>query len=203
MIMQPHQELRVLIIPGLCNSEPSHWQSWLQTQYRGAKRVQQADWHHPELEAWADRIGDTITRGRPGTRWIAVAHSFGVLALARHIGRHQHTGQAHRIVSALLVAPADPIKFKVDHALPQGGLGLPTTLIGSEDDPWMPLHRAREWAQRWGSRFQNLGAVGHINTESGFGPWPLARYKVDQMIRDQQRTHRIDRAHPLELNFAV
>ena len=63
------------------------------------------------------------------------------------------------------------------------------SVIGSEDDPWMPLDRARDWAHTWGGGFVNLGRVGHINTESGFGPWPLARQKVDHLVRQQQRLH--------------
>lgn len=197
--------IRVLIIPGLRNSGHGHWQSWLQTQYRGAKRVEQANWSHPDVQAWSERIDATLARAPVHTQWIAVAHSFGCLALAHHLARHR--GSRARttggIRAALMVAPADPIKFGVTAQLPKEGLGIPATLIGSENDPWMPLERAHEWASLWGAGFQNLGEVGHINTESGFGPWPLARYKVDQMIRHIQRQRRIERAHPLEFNYGV
>ncbi|MDE2592862.1 MAG: alpha/beta hydrolase [Burkholderiales bacterium] len=195
--------LRVLIIPGLHNSEAGHWQTWLQGQYRGAKRVQQTDWDTPDLDAWAAQIQHTIAHAHSHTTWIAVAHSFGCLALARYIDQQRATGADPRVGSALLVAPADPVKFGVVHRLPHEGLGIPATLIGSENDPWMPLERAQQWATLWGARFQNLGTVGHINVESGFGPWPLARIKVDQMIREQQRQRRIERAHPLEFHYAV
>lgn len=198
--------IRVLIVPGLNDSGPAHWQTWLQTQYRGAVRVKQAQWDQPDLDAWADRIKQPLARHPIDTTWIAVAHSFGCLALARHLAlRPSQAGVAHPggIQAALMVAPADPIKFGVSSRLPTHGLGIPSTLIGSENDPWMPLERAQFWAQLWGTRFQNLGEVGHINTESGFGPWPLARFKVDQMIRDQQRQRRLDRAHPMELSYAV
>lgn len=195
--------LRVLVIPGLRNSEARHWQSWLQAQYRGAKRVQQQCWNTPDLDAWAARIGQTIGRAHDGTQWIAVAHSFGCLALARYIDQQRAAGHDHHIASALLAAPTDPVKFDVVHQLPQEGLGIPAHLIGSENDPWMPLERAQQWASLWGAKFQNLGEVGHINVESGFGPWPLARYKVDQMIREQQRQRRLERAHPLEFHYAV
>lgn len=195
--------LRVLIIPGLRNSEEGHWQTWLQGQYRGAKRVQQTCWDTPDLDAWAAQIKSTLARAHSHTTWIAVAHSFGCLALARYIDQQRAAGDDPRVGSALLVAPADPVKFDVVHRLPQEGLGIPCSLIGSENDPWMPLERAQQWAALWGARFQNLGPVGHINTESGFGPWPLARFKVDQMIREQQRHRRIERAHPLEFHYAV
>ncbi|HYR24687.1 MAG TPA: alpha/beta hydrolase [Aquabacterium sp.] len=200
----PGSPVRVLIVPGLRDSGEAHWQTWLQSQYRGAVRVQQQDWHQPDLQRWAQTITDTLARHDPRTEWVAAAHSFGCLALARHLlQRRARAPQEGGIRAALLVAPADPIKFGVSHLLPTDGLGIPTTLIGSEDDPWMPLSRAQEWARAWGAGFQNLGAVGHINTESGFGPWPLARYKVDHLIRHQQRQHRLERVHPMELSYAI
>lgn len=193
--------IRVLVIPGLRNSGEAHWQTWLQRQYAGAVRVNQHNWHEADLSAWADRIDQVVAHASRHTQWIAVAHSFGSLALAQHLAwraqREQQSasvadaagvGPRHsRIVAALMVAPADPVKFSLTEALPQHNLGLPLSVIGSENDPWMPLERAREWAHRWGGGFINLGAVGHINTESGFGPWPLSRQKVDHLIRQQLR----------------
>lgn len=197
--------VRVLIIPGLRSSGPGHWQSWLQTQYRGAVRVNQADWDTPDLNKWSQQIDQTLARFAPDTQWIAVAHSFGTLALAHHLARHRttHQGQQGGIRAALMVAPADPDKFQLADQLPQDGLGLPATVIGSENDPWMPLERAHQWATQWGAGFQNLGQAGHVNTESGYGPWPLARYKVDQMIRFLQRQKRLERAHPMEFNYGI
>lgn len=196
------QPLRVLVIPGLHDSGEAHWQTWLHGQYRGALRVRQDDWTRPDLAAWSRRIGRTIERAPAGTQWVAVAHSFGCLALA-HFLTNEAERAAQHVRSALLVAPADPNKFDLVDQLPRHGLGRPTTLIGSETDPWMPLDRARLWAQTWGSRFVNLGDAGHINTDSGYGPWPLARYWVDHLIRDQQRERRLERAHPLELHYAI
>jgi len=167
--------------------------------------VKQADWAQPDLDSWAAQIARTIAKSTASTTWVAVAHSFGCLALARYLRDLNPvlSPSGGGIRSALLVAPADPVKFQVVEALSEPGLGLPTTVIGSENDPWMPLASARDWAEHWGARFINLGAVGHINTESGFGPWPLARFHVDQLIRDQQRQRRIERVHPMELNYAI
>jgi uncharacterized protein len=199
------EPIRVLIIPGLHNSGDAHWQTWLQGQYKGAVRVHQQDWQNPDLEAWSTQIDKTMARVKPSGPWIAVAHSFGCLALAHHLTRPESSRQATNrgIQAALMVAPADPIKFGLAHSLSRDGLGIAATVIGSENDPWMPLARAQEWAGHWGAHFQNQGAVGHINTESGFGPWPLARFKVDQMIRYLQRQRRLERAHPMEFSFAI
>lgn len=197
----PRRSVRVLIVPGLRDSGPTHWQTWLQSQYVDAVRVQQHDWQRPDLEAWSARIEETLSRHSRHTQWVAVAHSFGTLALAHHLATRQVAQAPHadsalgdatgvglrhgRIAAALMVAPADPVKFQIEGRLPRHPLELPLTVIGSEDDPWMPLERAREWAHAWGAGFRNLGRVGHINTESGFGPWPLARQKVDNLIRQQ------------------
>ena len=49
-----------------------------------------------------------------------------------------------------------------------------------------------------------VGAVGQVfDAESGHGSWPWVRFKVDQLICDQQRQRRLERAHPLELNYAI
>jgi predicted alpha/beta hydrolase family esterase len=204
-----HVPIRILVVPGLHDSGPGHWQTWLQGQYRGAVRVVQSDWHRPDLSAWSERIAQTLARHDPRTEWVAVAHSFGCLALAHHLGLHNAmskgpltAGLAH-IRAALMVAPADPDKFGVTHHLPTQGLGLPATLVGSNTDPWMRADQAQAWAARWGVNFHNLGDAGHINVESGFGPWPLARYKVDQMVRHLQQQRRLARAHPMEFSYAI
>jgi uncharacterized protein len=165
---------RLLVIPGLNDSGPTHWQSGLQRQYRDSRRVVQRDFSQPDLDRWAQRIQSTIESAGSGP-WVAVAHSFGVLALARHLAEHPDGP----IQAALLVAPADPDRFGIAESLPHTRLPVPTQLIASSNDPWMSAATALRWASRWGSHFRNLGAVGHINAESGFGPFPLAQRWVE------------------------
>ncbi|MEO8152621.1 MAG: alpha/beta hydrolase [Rhizobacter sp.] len=189
--------VRVLVVPGLHDSGPAHWQTWLQAHFRHSVRVQQDDWGRADLERWADRVAVTVAR-EPAARWVAVGHSFGCLALARYLAQE---GQG--IHAALLVAPADPEKFGVASRLPQSRLVVPSALIGSDTDPWMHADSARAWARLWGSHFINLGDVGHINTESGFGALPQAKTMVELMIHRAERARRVDRAHPMELSFAI
>jgi predicted alpha/beta hydrolase family esterase len=189
--------VRVLIVPGLHGSGEAHWQSWLQAQCKDAVRVVQDDWHTPDLPRWTERVAATVASD-PHARWVAVCHSFGCLALAHHV-RQRGAG----IHAALLVAPADPEKFAVAELLPHEDLGMPSVLIGSETDPWMRLDAARAWARAWGSHFINLGDVGHINTEAGFGPFPQAKTQLRRLVHRLERTRRLERAHPLELSFAV
>lgn len=174
---------RLLVVPGLHDSGPGHWQTWLHDTHPGALRVQQRDWRDPDLDAWAERVGDTLRLAPAGTRWIAAAHSFGCLALVRHLALHPEAP----VDAVLLAAPADPEKFGVQARLPRAPLERDALLVASDTDPWMSAQRALDWAACWGCRTHNLGDAGHINTESGFGPWPLALRWVAAM---QQRAPR-------------
>jgi uncharacterized protein len=190
--------VRLLVIPGLNDSGPEHWQSWLQGHFsRRAVRVEQSDWASADLAHWAQGIEMTLAR-HPKSRWVAVAHSFGCLALLRFLAQG-----GEGIHSTLLVAPADPAKFGVAAKLPQAQLRIPSVLLASETDPWMRFESAAAWARVWGSQLVSLGDAGHINAEAGFGPLPTAKSLVEQMIQRLERDRRIDRAHPLELSFAI
>ena len=195
------EALRLLIVPGLHDSGPGHWQTLLQRQHRGARRVQQRDWSVPDVERWADRVIETLAEARahePHARWVAVAHSFGCLALARALLRG-----ATGLEAALLVAPADPLKFGVTELLPCRPLPLPCTLVASRSDSWMPFGSAVSWSRVWGSRLVDAGDAGHINVASGHGTWPLGQQLVERHIQQLQRARRIERAHPLEFSFSV
>jgi uncharacterized protein len=192
-------DVRLLIVPGLHDSGPAHWQSWLQGQYRDSLRVRQRDFGDPHLDRWAARIATVLDQAGGAQRWIAVAHSFGCLALARHLALAPESP----IAAALLVAPAEPDKFGVATLLPQHPLGVPSTLVASDSDPWMRADSTRRWAARWGSHWLTLGDAGHINAESGFGPLPLAKRWVTATRQRLARANRPRLASLPEWSFAV
>lgn len=153
-----------LIIPGLRNSGPGHWQSWFETRLPDTRRVDQDDWEFPWLPAWARRVQEAIDAA-PGPVWVA-AHSFGCLATVR-----AGLLRPGRIRGALLVAPADPDRFDIPHQLLREKVAFPTLVVASATDPWASAATTRRWAEDWGSRYINIGAAGHINIDSGHGPW--------------------------------
>lgn len=170
-----------LIVPGLNGSGAAHWQTWFETLLPDACRVEQDDWAHADLELWSQRVLDRIDAATG--RIVLVAHSFGCLAsVAAAAQRHD------RIAAALLVAPADPRKFGASALLPQRHLGFPSIVVASSNDPWVALGTARYWAGRWASRFVNVGARGHINTDAGFGPWPEGFELYESLLRAESRT---------------
>jgi predicted alpha/beta hydrolase family esterase len=173
---------RLVVVPGLRGSGHGHWQTWLEGEVDGAVRVEQDDWHAPDLDRWADRVIETLAALGPGPHVVA-AHSFGCLATAHALLREPRLP----IASALLVAPAEPAKFGVAHRLPGGRLGVEATVVASDTDPWMTAASARAWALRWGSGWINLGDAGHVNVDAGFGPFPLARDWAEVALRHARR----------------
>jgi hypothetical protein len=43
--------------------------------------------------------------------------------------------------------------------------------------------RARDFAADWGADFQLAGDAGHINAESGHGPWPEGLLLFGELMR--------------------
>jgi len=163
----------ILIIPGWSGSGPDHWQSRWVAKLTTARLVEQDDWYKPSRHLWAERIVQAV---RASTRPVVlVAHSAGVSAVA-HAAEHLHPGD---VAGAFLVAPASE---RAKGAIPGMGadfiphrrevLPFRSVLIASNNDPYCTPEEARELAQAWGSELVDAGESGHINSESGHGPWP-------------------------------
>jgi hypothetical protein len=50
----------VLIVPGIGNSGPAHWQSLWQAKYPEVTRVMQRDWDHPVREEWVKVLDEAV-----------------------------------------------------------------------------------------------------------------------------------------------
>jgi predicted alpha/beta hydrolase family esterase len=162
-----------VIIPGLGDSGDDHWQTRWQHADPASRRVVQSDWHEPDLASWLGALGETLDRcSRPV---LLVAHSLGCWLTAHYALRFG----ADRIAGAFLVAPADvehtaaaPNDLRRLPPLPDVPLPFPSLVVASSNDPYMSLPRARAVAATWGASLFEAGAVGHINAQSGHGPWP-------------------------------
>ena len=123
--MSSSPKVRVLVIPGLYGSGLAHWQTWLQSRLPRAVRVEQDDWHEADLDRWSARIGELLDEA-PGTPHVAVAHSFGCLALAHCLAERRarparddaQGGVQGGVQGALFVAPAEPERFQLSERLP-------------------------------------------------------------------------------------
>lgn len=162
----------ILILPGLGGAKPGHWQTRWAEKMRTSAIVEQADWLEPDRDDWVDTI---IEAAKLTTRPVVlVAHSTSVSAVA-----HAAPGLPDNVRGAFLVAPTDvelspaaPETTHVFRPMPRDPLPFPSMVVASNNDPYVTLERAVEFATCWGSDFHQAGDAGHINIASGHGPWP-------------------------------
>ena len=163
----------VLILAGLWNSGPRHWQTLWQHEHPGWQRVPHRDWNNPERHEWVAELDAAIAASEAGPP-ILVAHSLGCPLVAHWAA----SGSALTIAGAFLVAPSDvdapsfPTEATGFAPMPMGKLPFPSIVVASSNDPYLAIERARALAAAWGSRLVEIGEAGHITGDSGYGEWP-------------------------------
>jgi fatty-acyl-CoA synthase len=178
----------LLIVPGLRDHVPQHWQTLLAEATPGARIV-------PPLEvdglSCAARVAalDAAIAAIDGPV-ILVAHSAGVLMVAHWAAQHDRP-----IAGALLVTPPDlnaewpepyprPATLAANGwtPLPRTRLPFRSLMAASSNDHLASLEAVRALAKDWGSELVDLGEVGHLNPAAGYGPWPRAEELIARLI---------------------
>ncbi|MES2433292.1 MAG: alpha/beta fold hydrolase [Pseudomonadota bacterium] len=170
--------VKTLLVPGLDGSPAPHWQQWWAATDSHALMVDLSDPSRPDPARWESELAGTILR-HPGA--VLVGHSLGSVLITRVLA----TWPQLNARAALLVAPAEPAgqpRIQSFAPLHEAPLHIPTTMVASRNDPWMPFQRARQLAYAWRADLIDLGFAGHINVASGFGPWPAAKQLRDDLL---------------------
>ena len=157
---------RFLMIPGIGGSDAGHWQSLWEPEL-GADRIAPASWREPEESDWHDAIGARVDCGT-----VLVAHSLGCLAAASWLVR-AGVGSA---AGVLLVSPPDsagPVfpAAASSFTTPSTRLPVPSLVIAGSNAPYADQGTSARMAAAWGAPRIDVGALGHINSDSGLGRW--------------------------------
>ncbi len=162
----------ILIIPGYTNSGPEHWQTRWQGKLSTARRVEQAEWSKPVREDWVGEVAKAVNEAEKPV--VLVAHSLGVATAVQALPLFRN-----RVAGAFFVAPPDvanpdirPRHLMTFGPYPRDPLPFPSIVVASRNDPFSSFEAAEDIAGAWGSLFLDAGESGHINVESGHGPWP-------------------------------
>jgi predicted alpha/beta hydrolase family esterase len=178
----------LLMVPGLRDHVPEHWQTLLEQKCPKSASVPPLE--HDKLSLAARIANLDAALAKIAGPVILVAHSAGVMITAHWAERHKRP-----IHGALLATPAyleDPLPagYPTLAALSENGwlpiprkpLPFPTIVAASRNDPLANFDRVAQLAADWGGRLVDLGEVGHLNPAAGFGEWPQAETLIHELL---------------------
>ena len=181
------EPVTVLIVPGLREHVPGHWQTLLAQQLGRVRTVPPLE--HDKLSCAARVAAIETELQRIDGPVVLVAHSAGAIMVA-----HWALRASRPIHGALLAAPADletPLpagypELPVLRAhgwlpIPRSPLPFRSIVAASTNDPLARFERVAGLAADWGSRLEDIGAAGHLNPASGFGEWPRAMALLEEL----------------------
>jgi uncharacterized protein len=172
---------QILIAPGYGGSGEDHWQTYWEKENKEFIRIEQRDWNQPQADEWVDTIEKYVRESTGDV--VVVAHSLACIALAFWA---QKTNL--KINGALLVAPPNTNDEKLKSVLkgfspiPLRKLPFKSILLASTNDEYIRIEQSEFFAEKWGSRFVNLGAKGHINGNSNLQNWLEGRVYLSSLI---------------------
>ena len=174
---------RTLVVPGLWNSGPKHWQShWEAAEPSQVTRVIQRDWETPRREDWVAAVEAAVAKAGPDV--VVAGHSLACTTLA-----HWALQTRLKVRGLLLVGPSDvespsypkgPVGFA---PIPLRPLPFRSIVVASSDDQYVSMDRARQFASAWGAELVEAGAVGHLNSDSDLGMWPLGQSLIERLAQ--------------------
>ena len=173
-----------LMLPGIDNSGPDHWQTLWEQRRDDCVRVELGMWDRPHRNTWVNNLNAAVSAAsRPV---ILVAHSLGCHAVAWWNALERPSDG--KVVGALLVAPPKIEGLTADSRLDSFAplarerLRFPSLLAASRDDPYVSFKLAKKMARAWGSRLVDVGWLGHVNVRSGIGHWPFGEFLLERLI---------------------
>lgn len=179
----------VLLVPGLRDHVPQHWQTLFAKELPGSVTVPPMGRENLARTARVDALEAAMVRIAGPV--VLVAHSGGCITVAHWA---QQSALVRNVRGALLAAPPDFDKAmpdgypRVEELDAAGWLPVPRTALPfrsivcvSRNDPLSSFTGACELAGEWGGRLVDLGTVGHLNPASGYGPWPRAHDFVREL----------------------
>lgn len=134
-------------------------------------------------ETWLAGLGAAVAAAPAPP--LLLCHSLGCVLAAHYLAGGDVAKDS--IAGAFLVAPGDvdwmldqqfPLPsealacLKTFAPLPRQPLGVPAVVVASASDHFAPIEVTEKLARDWGVALVTAEAGGHINAESGHGPWP-------------------------------
>ncbi len=190
MPRRPTRSVPTVILHGWHGASGDHWQVLLVDQLRAAGRevrfLDLSDTDAPQLSAWLADLESALD-GLQDDGFDVVAHSLGAVLWLHHVARSTDSPRPARVALVAPVSPRTtvpelktffPVPLDIDKVR-RGADG--TVLVAGYDDPYLPEGIAEAYGRPLKMPTTIIAGAGHLNTESGYGPWPAM---VDWCGRD-------------------
>lgn len=181
-------DAEILIVPGYKGAGENHWQTRWQNNLSSARRVEMGDWHKPVFEDWKKNLLAAVATAQKPV--FLVGHSIGSQVIVHAANEFENP-----VAGAFLVAPPDVANpdIKPRHLMTFGPasrepLPFPSVTISSRNDHFCAYDVAEDMAAAWGSLFVDAGESGHLNHESGHGPWPEGLMVFSKFLKNIRAT---------------
>jgi predicted alpha/beta hydrolase family esterase len=171
---------RHLLVPGRGIPGPDHWlRRWADSHpaYRWAPAPPE-----PPLVLRERVAALHATVGESAEPAILIAHSAGCIAAVRWAADHTGPVRAALLVTPPYIDGAEPdVAGDLPWTVPRGRLPFPAVLVASRTDPYTSFAQFERFAADWGAELVDAGDVGHLDTATGFGPWPDGERLVSEL----------------------
>lgn len=169
--------LKVLILHGWHGSDDPHWQAWLARELVLENCIvafpQFSDKMNPDKGVWTHEALEAIETLSPD---VVVCHSLGN-TLWFHLCKLLNKP----VNKLLLCAPPRDLSdypevasfFPVE--LPSDLHAHQVLMVASDNDPYMSLDESIRTAMHLQVDLKTIKNSGHLNTDSGYGPWPWVK----------------------------
>ncbi|WP_415397145.1 RBBP9/YdeN family alpha/beta hydrolase [Sulfurimonas sp. CS5] len=172
---------RVLLVHGWGGSDNPHWQSWLAAEiardYGCVSFLKLSNFEFPHINLWKQELLKELNNFNPT---IIICHSLANI-LWFHLCNEENIAEVEKL---FLVSPPslnsqiDELKNFFPVAAPKKLYAKEVLLVCSTNDPYMELDEAKSLKKELNVKMEILENAGHINADSGFGPWPWMLNKL-------------------------
>jgi uncharacterized protein len=169
-----------LILHGLGGSGPEHWQRWLAGRLRDAGHTVRfpdlPEPDRPDPRAWREALAAELAEMDTGGERVVICHSLSCIVWLGHSPCVERpvdrvalvappspgAGLAELLPFFPVTATSDDVARAAAH----------TRLVCANDDPYCPEGAEALYAAPLGLPTDLQPGGGHLNSDSGFGPWP-------------------------------
>jgi predicted alpha/beta hydrolase family esterase len=78
-----------------------------------------------------------------------------------------------------LTTPDDP--SDLPWRIPRARLPFRSIVVASRTDPYTTFPQFEQFAADWHAKLFDAGDAGHLDTASGYGPWPAGEHLLSQL----------------------